>query len=63
MPSKPQKPSGKVRLGRATGSEIVSSLRISPREIRRAEAAVAAAMGSGKGTRSSRKTVSSRAEK
>jgi hypothetical protein len=63
MPSKARKSPKKVRLERATASEILSSYQITRREIRLAEAAVAAVMGAGKGTHSSRKTTGSRTEK
>jgi hypothetical protein len=44
MPSKTRKPK-KVRLEKATASEILASYRITRREIRLADAAVAAVMG------------------
>jgi len=63
MPNKARKSPKKVKLGSATASEIVSSLRITRREMRLAAAAVAAVMGPDKRDRASRKPETTRLAK
>lgn len=54
MTEKTRRSPKKVKLEKATASEIISSLRITRREARLARAAVESVMGKGKRNRSSR---------
>jgi hypothetical protein len=63
MTDKARKSQKKVKLERATASEIISSLRITRREARLAKAAVESVMGAGKSDRSSKDSPKSREAK